>query len=263
MHETDDGPPPGSASMRVEELARRCGVSVDTVRYYQKRGLLQRPLRLGRVALYGPAHAERVRRIREMQAEGLRLSLIARMLDAADPATAPLPSAPALDASEERLDLAALSARSGVPVQILEACELAGVLVPRDFGGVGGYTASDIEAVRIGLGLLDFDFPIPALFALAEELAPAVHGIADRCVEMFDTHVRGPILADESLDEEAKAERVVAAFRVLLPAATRLVAHHFQRVLVNEGLTYMAEHGTDSEIRTIEEHSAKRYEVTL
>ena len=38
---------------RVEELAARSGVRVDTLRFYQARGLLPAPERVGRVAVYG------------------------------------------------------------------------------------------------------------------------------------------------------------------------------------------------------------------
>ena len=48
----------------MEQLAATCEVSVDTVRYYQSRGLLPPPEREGRVAWYGPEHADRIREIR-------------------------------------------------------------------------------------------------------------------------------------------------------------------------------------------------------
>jgi hypothetical protein len=34
------------------------------------------------------------------------------------------------------------------------------------------------------------------------------------------------------LDNQEAADRLVTAFQLLLPATTRLVAHHFQRVLL-------------------------------
>ncbi|MGH2539575.1 MAG: MerR family DNA-binding transcriptional regulator, partial [Actinomycetota bacterium] len=42
----------------MEQLAAACQVSVDTVRYYQSRGLLPPPAREGRLAWYGPEHAQ-------------------------------------------------------------------------------------------------------------------------------------------------------------------------------------------------------------
>ena len=74
--------------LRVEDLAQLADVSVDTIRFYQKRRLLPAPAREGRVAWYGPEHVERLARIRELQAHGLTLALIGRVvsgdLDATD-----------------------------------------------------------------------------------------------------------------------------------------------------------------------------------
>ena len=56
--------------LRVEELAERADVSVDTIRFYQKRHLLAPPQRVGRVAWYGPEHLERLARIRDLQTQG-------------------------------------------------------------------------------------------------------------------------------------------------------------------------------------------------
>jgi DNA-binding transcriptional MerR regulator len=65
---------------RVEQLAAACDVSVDTVRYYQSRGLLPQPDREGRVAWYGDVHAQRIDRIRDLQRKGLTLAAIGRVL---------------------------------------------------------------------------------------------------------------------------------------------------------------------------------------
>ena len=59
--------------MRVEQLSVRTGLSVDTIRYYQSKGLLDPPRRQGRVAWYDDRHLERLDRIRSLQQ---RLSLI-------------------------------------------------------------------------------------------------------------------------------------------------------------------------------------------
>ena len=58
--------------IRVEEVARRADVSVDTIRFYQKRQLLPAPRRVGRIAWYGPDHLDRLARIKELQREGFR-----------------------------------------------------------------------------------------------------------------------------------------------------------------------------------------------
>lgn len=76
--------------MRVEDLSARAGVSVDTIRYYQSKGLLAPPRRQGRVAWYDTDHLERIARIRSLQSRGFTLATIVRLvngeLDAADEA---------------------------------------------------------------------------------------------------------------------------------------------------------------------------------
>ncbi len=76
--------------MRVEQLSARSGMSVDTIRYYQSKGLLEPPRRQGRVAWYDDGHLDRLERIRSLQHKGFTLATIARLvsgdLDAADEA---------------------------------------------------------------------------------------------------------------------------------------------------------------------------------
>ena len=50
------------------------------MRYYQSRGLLPPPAREGRVAWYGPEHAERIAEIRSLQRKGLTLAAIRRVV---------------------------------------------------------------------------------------------------------------------------------------------------------------------------------------
>ena len=58
---------------RVEELATEADVSVDTIRFYQKRQLLPPPRRAGRIAWYGGDHVERLQRIKDLQRQGFSL----------------------------------------------------------------------------------------------------------------------------------------------------------------------------------------------
>ncbi len=67
--------------MRVEELAGKAGVSVDTVRFYQKQRLLPPPVREGRVAWYTPDHLARMDRVKELRRRGFTLAVIRRFLD--------------------------------------------------------------------------------------------------------------------------------------------------------------------------------------
>src|SRR6202011_3641645 len=61
--------------------AHRAGVTVDTVRYYQREALLPEGERAGRVKFYGSVHLERLERIRDLQGRGFSLAAIRTLLD--------------------------------------------------------------------------------------------------------------------------------------------------------------------------------------
>jgi len=63
-------------------LANAAGVGVETVRYYQRRGLLPEPARPpGEVRRYGDKDVKRLRFIRSAQAAGFTLNEIKELLD--------------------------------------------------------------------------------------------------------------------------------------------------------------------------------------
>jgi DNA-binding transcriptional MerR regulator len=241
-------------AIRVEELARRADVSVDTIRFYQKRQLLPAPRRVGRIAWYGADHVERLGRIRELQREGFSLAVIRRLvageLDAAD---APLAAAVAAAVAGAQagdtplLSLDDLAARVGVPVPILDAVAREGLIVAQQRGGESGYTAADAEVLESGLRLLEAGFPLPELLALARRHHDATRAIAADAVEMFDEHVRHPLLSSDLTDEE-RAERLVDAFRTLLPTVTTLIANHFRSVLLEVAQEHLEAVGDPSEL---------------
>lgn len=221
---------------RVEQLAAACDVSVDTVRYYQSRGLLPPPAREGRVAWYGPEHADRIRAVRSLQRKGLTLAAIKRTLeDTTERVDADLAAAVAAARGErqdeELLTLEEFSTRSGVPASLIQAVEREGITFGRTVDGETRYTSSDIQTVRGALRLLDFGLPLGELLGLARQANAAMADLADRAVELFDRHVREPIRDTAASDDEAAAE-LVEAFDALLPAVTELVASHFRRVLL-------------------------------
>ena len=222
---------------RVEQLAAACDVSVDTVRYYQSRGLLPQPEREGRVAWYGTEHARRIREVRSLQRRGLTLAAIRRVLDGtqggADPDLAAAVAAARGDGVEEELlPLEQFAQRSGVPASLIQAVEREGIELGRRVDGDMRYTTADIDMVRSALRLLEFGLPVGELLSLARDAHGAMVGLADRAVELFDEHVRKPI-RDTAGSDEAAAEQLVEAFDTLLPAVTNLVANHFRRILLD------------------------------
>jgi len=234
--------------LRVEELARRTDTSVDTIRFYQKRGLLPSPRREGRVAWYSPEHLEQLQRIRELQGRGFSLAVIRRLLagelDAADE---PLAAA-VVDAAEgELVTLDELASRAGVPTALLDAILREGLLVPRSRDGDVLFAASDASIVSAGLRLLEVGLPLPELLALARQHHAATRAIAEDAVTLFDQHVREP-LRTANLSAEARAQRLVEAFRTLLPTVTTLVEHHFREVLLEVAQEHLEAVGEQAEL---------------
>jgi MerR family transcriptional regulator, mercuric resistance operon regulatory protein len=68
-------------SLTIGALARRGGVNVETVRYYQRRGLLAVPARpLGGIRRYSSESAQRLRFIKRAQQLGFTLAEVAELL---------------------------------------------------------------------------------------------------------------------------------------------------------------------------------------
>jgi len=77
-----------NTGLTIGTLAREGGVGVETVRYYQRRGLLAQPRRGDGIRRYGNEDLRRLRFIRTAQAAGFTLEQVAELL--------------ALDATEDR-----------------------------------------------------------------------------------------------------------------------------------------------------------------
>ncbi|HEV7886820.1 MAG TPA: MerR family transcriptional regulator [Acidimicrobiales bacterium] len=236
--------------MRVDQLAAAAGVSVDTIRFYQSRGLLPPPRRQGRVGWYGDDHHRRIERIRSLQAKGLTLATIRRLLtgelDAADEAlVTAVADGPG---GGETFAVEVLAERSGIPLALLQAVEREGLLAPER----GGYTMADVAVAKAGLALLEEGLPLPEVLDLARRHHAAMREAAERAVGLFDEHVRQPLRRSGLPDEEA-AERLVAAFQRMLPATAALVSHHFTRTLLAVAQEHIEDVGVPAELRAVRE----------
>ena len=69
------------AEMKISELAKRGGVTVETIRFYQRKGLIDRPVRpLSGFRTYSEESLARVRFIRSAKELGFSLKEIAELL---------------------------------------------------------------------------------------------------------------------------------------------------------------------------------------
>ena len=78
----------GPQSLTISRLAAAGDVGVETIRFYQRKGLLDQPAREGGIRRYGSQDLRRLRFIRQAQAAGFTLEDIRELLE--------------LDASEDR-----------------------------------------------------------------------------------------------------------------------------------------------------------------
>ncbi len=85
----------GLQSLTIGKLAAAGGVGVETIRFYQRKGLLETPTRESGVRRYGKEDLRRLRFIRQAQAAGFTLAQIQELLE--------------LDASEDRSRARALA----------------------------------------------------------------------------------------------------------------------------------------------------------
>ncbi len=231
---------------RVEELASQAGVAVDTVRYYQARGLIEPPRREGRRAIYGEDHVAQLARVRELASQGFKLAQIQRL-------TAERPGDEALLGAlvEERVggrtfSRDELAHEAGVPEAFIAAAESAGLIEALTIEGEPRFSEADLQMARAGMGLLAAGLPVAQLLELAQRHAQNVEGVVEEAIDLFNESIR-----KTTRSEHASPDHVSEAFRSLLPQVTRLVALHFQRTLVSRALDRLADSAGDRELESL------------
>jgi DNA-binding transcriptional MerR regulator len=131
---------PLSADLTIDELARRAGIVVSTVRLYQSMGLVPPPAKKGRVGYYDDRHLERLRAIAQLQERGFSLAGINELFVGMESG----------DSLRSVLGLGnETSIWSAEPAQTMSLVELAGHLPSVEF------TPAMVQRV-VELGLVEF-----------------------------------------------------------------------------------------------------------
>jgi hypothetical protein len=79
--------------------------------------------------------------------------------------------------------------------------------------------------------LVESGLPLGDLLDLARRMDSAMQPIAEQAIEMFSRFVRDSVEVNSDSDEEA-AQQLVKAFSEMLPAASKMVEHHFRALLL-------------------------------
>ena len=154
----------GGASMTIDELAQRTGMTVRNIRAHQSRGLVPPPEVRGRTGYYGDDHVARVELIQELQADGFNLESIRKLLDTAGGSSAEVLNfsrtlrAPFEDEQPEILTEEEFAERWGgrSTTALMARTEKLGLL--RDLGD-GRYEILSPRLQRAGLELAELGVP--------------------------------------------------------------------------------------------------------
>lgn len=182
------------ASMTLDELTARVGMSVRNVRFYTSKGLVPPPVRRGRSGYYSPDHVARLELVRELQAHGFTLTAIeryvARIPDDATPETIALHRtllAPWMAELPETLSRRELVRRAGrsLSEDDLDTLHALGIVFPTKQGRFQVAVAH----LSVGVALLDLGMPLDAALAAQDILTDHGRRIADELTELFRTRV--------------------------------------------------------------------------
>ena len=167
---------------RIDDLAQRAGVAVDTIRYYQREGLLQSGERNGRTRRYGPEHLEQLERIRALQSRRFSLAAIRALLDREDSgALVGLLSGDA-DATYDHDELVEAT---GVPAELVRDLTESGLLRDPAEHGRSAYDTDDVNVLRSFADLRRLAVPDAVLVEMARIYAEGLDAIQARVVEVF------------------------------------------------------------------------------
>lgn len=228
-----------AASLTVDELAARAGVTVRTIRFYSTRGLLPPP-EIGprRVGRYGPGHLSRLALIEELQHQGMTLAAIERYLRQ-------LPS----DLSPEDLALHRALVASWAPDAEAEATReklerRAGRLLTEDdldrlaamnvLARTGDPDVFRIDPVILHLGvrLLEVPVSLKTLLAAREVVLEHSREAARELSRMFKEEVWEPYRRRESDPEQVETMRTLSAH--MQPMIVQALVTAFQRSMREE-----------------------------
>lgn len=226
----DDGTsaPDPDGGMTIDELARRAGVTTRTIRNHQTAGLLPPPRLVGRVGYYDDGHLGRLRLIAQLQEQGYSLAGIAGLLEAWERGRSLADvlgfeqalTAPWTDEEPRVVDpghLFELFPESATrPDLVLRSVEL-GLLEP-----VGARIRIPIpRLVDAGAELVAVGIPLEAALDEMAALREVLDGVADRLVQLFETHIWDPFAAAGMPAEELP--RVTDALNRIRPLAAETV----------------------------------------
>jgi DNA-binding transcriptional MerR regulator len=222
------------ASMTIDELAHRTGMTVRNIRAHQSRGLVPPPEVRGRTGYYGDEHLDRIELIKELQADGFNLEAIRRLLEGAGGSSSEVLDfsralrAPFEDEQPEILDAAEMAERWGgrTDPALIERAEKLGLM--RSLGD-GRIEILSPRLQRAGVELAALGVPAETALEVAAQVRTHAHRVARVFIELFMESVWKPFNRAGRPEEEWP--KVREALERLRPLASEALLAIFQQVM--------------------------------
>lgn len=215
----------GQAAWRIDDLARRAGVTVDTIRFYQRERLLPPAERDGRNKVYAPEHLVRLERIRELQKRRFSLAAIRALLEGDRPGL--VEGIFAIE-GKQTYSFDDLVERSGIDPTLADALRRVDLLRdPREYGR-NAYDTADLDVLAAVAELAKAGLPAEVLVELGRIYAVGVETVQQQVVELMRGE-RGPQWEPDEL--ASFQTRVAKSASRLLPLVQRVVDYVHRRTL--------------------------------
>jgi hypothetical protein len=207
---------------RIDELAQRAGVAVDTIRYYQREGLLPSGDRAGRTRRYGPQHLERLERIRALQSRRFSLAAIRALLDREVPgAIEGLLAGP----DGASYDYDGLTDAAGLAPEFVGALADAGLLREPGEHGHTDYDSDDLNLLRAFADLQRLQVPESVLVHLGRVYVEGIDMIQHRVAAVLAA-TEGPAWTDA---DHARFHATIGDDTPRIAHDVRVIADYTQR----------------------------------
>jgi DNA-binding transcriptional MerR regulator len=210
-------------SFRIDELAQRAGLTVDTIRYYAREGLLRPPAKHGRNRLYGPDHLERLERICELRGQRFSLAAIKAIVDVDRPGLEGIFARPG-----RAFTLAELTERAELDPELVAGLREIGLLPdPSEFGGES-YGDDDLAVLRAIGELRSVGMTPEIVLALGRIYVDHFNELQHDVLDMLS----GRINPEWNQDELKKVQQQLTSNAPrLLPAINQLLSYVHERTL--------------------------------
>jgi DNA-binding transcriptional MerR regulator len=210
-------------SWRIDELAQKAGLTVDTIRYYAREGLLAPPVKQGRNRLYGPDHLERLERICQLRSQRFSLAAIKAIVDV---------DRPGLEGIFARTDhtytLDELIERAEVdPGLVNRLREIALLPDPAEFGGES-YGDDDLGVLRAVAELLSIGMTPEIVLSMGRIYVDHFNALQHDVLDMLSGNTNPEWSRDELVEIQ---QSLTANAPRLLPAVDQLLSYVHHRTL--------------------------------